>query len=360
MPTTEELIAIARRNARRGPDITAREVGERQAREAPAHTHPPNGVTWWGLNPTIAVPVAETPQPTTSPCSIEDAEERVRYGHQRMDAAYADSVARPDTMTAQEAISVWGPRNRNPFRPTDSEFMEYQRLITEGPIERLLKKHPEVPILTGASKRRLPQPVLKMDFETLSDIKMRLSGTYVFIGQHLYYIRDIFQHQGDYLMELQGPGRRVFWTYYNRNTAIDLRGPEPQYITINGRAVFLLRPPLRQQRQGLSFDNLQCKAVGSSRITRFDIPEEFMTVFTGKTMQWIPQYDELLKHRVVAALRLSKRVAVYSQKQQTKMEFQGRFLGNMKDNTVELDRLDISRPWVVDAVREVGCRVGRV
>lgn len=215
---------------------------------------------------------------------------------------------------------------------------------------------PEVQPELLPTKRRLGQPTFHPKFETLNDIHLRLRGTLIFVGTHLFFVDAIYEWENDYLLILKDRQDHTVRAWYNRTPGIDLRSIEPQYVTMNGKPGYVYRPPYRQNRQGMSYENLCCKWPGEDIGDRLADSVSLMQGLTRETHTWSPQYKYLMKDiKVMPALRLSRDLAFYTKEENILAEYRGRTLGVVDDNTVMLDRLDFQRSWIKDAIRSVGC-----
>lgn len=256
---------------------------------------------------------------------------------------------------------LWGqiPISENLFEDGTPEATEWAGIVATA-ARRTVQKYldlPEAPVVKFGSKRRLQQPTLKLPFSSLHDIRLRLNGTMVFIGSTLYLVRDIFDVDGDFLMKLEDKDGKKFRSWYHRGD-VDLRSLEPQYVTVSNVPGFVFRPPGRIQRQGMCNENLLFKHVGQSQDNahRLDSYHELMKGLSTDINPWSPAFSSLMvKMRALPALRLSKNVAFFTDKDKVRAEYKGRLLGEVYDDVVMLDEDDYRRPWIRDAVLQVGC-----
>ncbi len=220
---------------------------------------------------------------------------------------------------------------------------------------RLMKLPEAVP--AGQAKRRLIQPPFKLHLETLSDAHLRLSHTVVFVGATPYYVHDVYQGSGDFLLTMETWEGKVYRIWYS-NPHLDLRNPEPQYIMYQEKPGLLYRRPTRQQRQGLSHDNAFVKHVGGRRYRPENIHEVLRGLQETGVCMWDAKYWELMqKLRAFSALRLSPSIAVYLEGPQLKTEYKGRLLGDLNEDVVSVTEEDFNRPWIKRAVSVVGCNL---
>ncbi len=251
-------------------------------------------------------------------------------------------------------------RTQNPFQEGCDEHRQFAAALQDYQRNRF-KRYldlPDVPIVRLPSKRRMAQPTLKIQYDTLHDITMRLSNSLIFVGSVLYYCREIVEIDKEFLLIVENADDQRFKCWY-KNDAIDLRTIEPQYIRHQASPGFLCRSPSRQQRQGILFDNVYCRCVGGGGTVRFENIRSLIDGVTTEIYPWTPTYlDLMLRLRALPALRLSKDVALYTKRKGPLMaEYRGRLLGEVKDNTVLVDKDDFTRPWIVNAARMVGLEV---
>ena len=250
----------------------------------------------------------------------------------------------------------------NPFRAGTESYNAYQPMLTEWEMNRRkskIKGIPDVKVVIKPSKRRLSQPILKPPFETWHDIDLRLRNTMIFVGSEPYHVYETLQDGKDYtLLLMDKDGNRSKVPYYACN-AIDLRSPEPQYFIYQSQPAFLRRTQARSQRQGWCYENSCCNYVGQTRTWRTENIADVMAGLNPDPFPWSGEYDKLMKSQV-RALRLSRDVAVYHDKDGIKAEFRGRLLGPVTEDTVAVDEYDYSKPWIKQAVEGVNMRLRAV
>lgn len=273
------------------------------------------------------------------------------------------SVFGPSFTTVQAVYDHIGPHHgNNPFLLGSPECLEFQSLVDAYNLQRLqehLGSAKELQVSRRPSKRRMPQPLFKPTYETLHDIRMRLERCLLFIGSELYYVREIMADTAtkDFVLSLLDKDGKKFFVRYNRCTDIDLRTPEPQYVTVQREPLYFIRPPYRQQRQGLAPENFGCRKVGSgdSQLIRLHELTLLMQGLSTDILPFSTNYNELIDRGVLPSLRLSKDVALYREKSSTKAEYRGRFLGVVSGNEIHLDSDDFQKPWIRRAVEAVAC-----
>lgn len=266
------------------------------------------------------------------------------------------------------AVAFNHSRNQNPYIPGTDNYLAYEALkeaYNKKELQRWLK-YPDVIINHSPSKRRIFQPAFRMSFETLADISLRLRHTIIFIGPEPYYVEDIKQTENDFLLlvsKRHGEGEEIYKVFYNKELAVDLRSPEPQYISYHSKPVYLVRPPYRQQQQGISYSNSYGKPLGHSGIHRLDNSNE---VIKGLREQetiapWSETYSDLmLRIRAMPSIRLSKSLCAYVSEEYASegvfVEYRGRKLGELKENTILMDEEDCSKPWIKREIAMVNCQ----
>lgn len=262
----------------------------------------------------------------------------------------------PDMHTVFDHIRRRYGRGRNPFvagTELHAAFQHEEHEFNNRENRRWLTL-PEVQAVPTPSKRRLEQPRVRLRFESLHDIQLRLLGTCVFVGAELYYVKDIVALNDDYLLVVvgkDGKSRRVWYAC----PLLDLRSMEPQYVAVDG-PVYVYRPPMRSQKQGMSSENLRAKRPGPHPTSMID-PKSVLPNFGAPALQWSSQYAELMAvEGALPALRLSKDVAFYRHLKHTQAEFRGRPLGYVHEDTVYIDSDDARRPWVTSAIQQIGCQ----
>jgi hypothetical protein len=221
-------------------------------------------------------------------------------------------------------------------------------------------KLPELPVTQRPAKRRLSQPPFKLLLETPHDVDLRLRGTLIFVGPELFCVLDCIQHENDYLLAVED-GKSKRWRVPYSHPLVDLRSPEPQYISYEGIPAYLSRRPARAQQQGISYSNSVLKNAGNARYYR---PENISAVIKGITAENVQMDQRILdlmtRVRVFSTIRMSPNIALYlDPKDNLNAEFKGRWLGFVNENTITVDELDARRPWIKSAVQQIGCELRR-
>lgn len=264
----------------------------------------------------------------------------------------------------EETIWRWFCRNAgwrypNPYTIGSPEFEDFERRLSEKEAERN-RKYTDLPDPVikpfTVSKRRMGQPIFKMQFETLADIQLRILHTLIFVGSDLFFVRSIYQMDGDYLLLIEDPSGARFKVWYNACPHIDLRSPEPQYLRYPRYPVYMYRPPVRQQRQGIDgHRNIAFRGPDGMHVNLS--PSEIQEGISPEVFAWSPAYERLMVDaKAMGGLRLSKTIAVYPGDKQALAEYRGRFLGKIKEDTIFVDEKDYSKPWIRSSIDQIGCR----
>jgi hypothetical protein len=211
----------------------------------------------------------------------------------------------------------------------------------------------KLPVIKNTScfKRKVEQPVFKIEFETLEQIQLRLSGTLIFVGDELFLVQGITEGKNegkrDFILQLIDYRSRTYRAWYS-DPNIDLRSPDPQYILYNNRPAFMTRLARRQQQQGLHRHNTGIKYVGESRFSNLDNYRELQKGLQYRdTIKWDAKLAELmLKARAIQSLRLSNNIAAWVKSDDLLVEYKGRPLGQLKENCILCDGDDAKQPWV--------------
>jgi hypothetical protein len=230
----------------------------------------------------------------------------------------------------------------NPFRAGTESYEPYQQKLIAWDIDRKKNKYkgiPEVTVVIKPSKRRLSQPILKPTFETWHDIELRLRNTMIFVGSEPYHVIETVQDGKDYLLFLLDKNGKKCKVPYYACEHIDLRSPEPQYFIYQSQPAFLRRTQARSQRQGWCYENSACNYVGQTRTWRTENIGDVMVGLNTDPFPWSSGYSNLMKAQV-RALRLSRDVAVYLDKNGINAEYRGRLLGPVQEDTITVDDFD--------------------
>lgn len=270
--------------------------------------------------------------------------------------------------TFEEVWLLLSHMGRNPFADDTQMRLDWSRRIELQRQERerggmaratrWINSYPKliIPPRLG-SKRRLEQTVLKLPFDNLHDIKLRIERSYIFIGSNLYFVVEVRTHENDFALLVNG-GDGVNSIVMYSDPAIDLRTPEPQYILFDRAPVFLSRVVGRSQKQGLSNENTVGVSVWPKHTMRVcDNTRALVNGISNTVFTWSPYYMNLLKSGMMPSLRLSKDIAVYHDGKETKVDFRNRQMGSVEDDTALLNSRDCERPWITSALADVGLRV---
>jgi hypothetical protein len=268
-------------------------------------------------------------------------------------------------LTVRQLWDVWRHiAPDNPYVPGTPEAAEWRGFIQRdlrSRVKRYTDSYPLLKPVKRPSKRRLEQPTLKPMFATFHDLSLRLQGTFIFIGSDLYRVYDMRDAGDDYILIVQDKDGANFHVFYNECREIDLRTPEPQYIQFQRMPVFLYRTPSRSQRQGICAENTLGRCAGTGDIIRVtDQPRDLMAGISTDILPWSSGYTDLMRRGFLPSMRLSKNVAVYTDKKgEFHTEYRGRYLGELRENVVFAGEHDSEKPWIRAAVNEVACELRR-
>jgi hypothetical protein len=212
-------------------------------------------------------------------------------------------------------------------------------------------------------EKKLPR--FKPIYENREEAKLRLVGTIITLYDTPCYISDVgtvidtvTNEQGLGAIVTQ-PGGRTIQVVFNPH-GMDMRSPEPGYVTMDSSAYYMIRRPARVARQGLSKENVTLKLAGDKNF--IGIPRPFTLINLAQALaerdvvRWTPQiYADLLNPMRPNSRRLSNRIAIYnSSKKGPSVEFKGRTLGPLENDTALVAELDAEASWIMDAMTEVG------
>lgn len=240
-------------------------------------------------------------------------------------------------------------------------------IYTPQQIEKRLRKmeqYPDLPVDGAPVKRRFYQPKFKLAFDTLRDAHLRLLGTMIFVGRVPVIVSDIITMTAanDFLLLVQDFQGKTYKVRYN-DPGVDLRSIEPRYVSYGATSGFLYREPRRQQKQGMHRENVKLKQIGGSETHSWDVANVMAAIVENDLLPWSSMYENLLvRAKAMPSLRLSNKLAVYFSHSEKGLaaEYNGRFLGNMKEDTILVSEDDYNRPWINTAVKQVNCQIRRV
>lgn len=241
-------------------------------------------------------------------------------------------------------------------------------IIEEQPSEETVFDKYDVAELSPSREfqhRSVPQPVFKQKYFNLQDARLRLLKSLIFVGNEVFVVLEVGRAGKDYILLLGDHQQHCHTIKLGGCEYVDLRTPEPQYLNVHGRVVYLCRRPKRQQAQGLQSGNCFFKDVGkdckdfNSDTNRniLNIKVLLKAFNSQKDISWGPEKLGLLKERVVTGLRLSKYLSTFiNDKDEIFAEYRGRTLGEIKH-----DRIDVASPesnfhWIAREAENAGLK----
>jgi hypothetical protein len=220
--------------------------------------------------------------------------------------------------------------------------------------KRKLDKIQDCPVIDMPSKRRLQQPKFRHLLESEQDFNLRVQRTVIHVGTVPYYVEQVWHAYDEFWLIVMDEHQNRFKIPYH-HPAVDLRNPEPQYLQLDGGPAFLYRRPVREQPQGLHAKNYTLKDVGTENIRS---TSSILPVIAGlkatDTTVWSPAYADLMHNRIFRSIRLSPQVSVYRDDGQICVEYRGRPLGPLTENSITVDSDDFERPWIKRDLTPVG------
>lgn len=249
--------------------------------------------------------------------------------------------------SSSELFNLWALQCRMINRPS-------RHAQREAETTAWLKQFPEL-APKGRMVRRIYQPPFKLYESTLEDLSLRLTGTLVVIGDAVFRVEDIRQHQDKFILLVRGKEGKCQRINHD-HPMVDFRTPDPQYISLGNQPVYFYRYPKKQQSQGFSTSSSACKIVG---VNDFIYDPPYTQVMQGfedlSVLRWKSEYAELLERRVLSSLRLSPFIAVFKEGNEIAVEYKGRKAGVLHKFSVIVDKDDENCPWVQRDVKEIGC-----
>lgn len=238
--------------------------------------------------------------------------------------------------------------------------------LRKSSLDKILS-YPEVEVIERPSKRRLPQPRYKMDYEALPDFQRRLQNTIIFVGSDPYYVKDVVAGQGDFILHLVDEKKKNFHVKYSC-PFIDARTPEPKYLQLpDYGAGFFARLPKRQQSQGWGHQNTFFKLVGINHPwTPINDWLPIVGIFKrSDSVVWTPVIkDMMVSLRLFSGAKLSDKIAMFhdpfcriDKKHELWAEYKGRILGPVEDQTIFCRTKDTEQPWIRRDIQTIGFEI---
>lgn len=195
----------------------------------------------------------------------------------------------------------------------------------------------------------------KMKYDTLEEIRMRFYKTVILIKGQPFLVGD--QRLVDdrfYLLVTDVSGQK---NYVAMDDIPDMRPAPACYLKVGDTNGWMRRVPARVNQQGMTNQSIQIRRVGSASDNVAFSNEGLLDGLSsrGSVLVWDKAYRRLIDDRVVSALRLSDKIAVYQKpaRKDVIVEYKGRRLGALIDHSVKLfDEDDAVQTWLkADAQR---------
>lgn len=193
----------------------------------------------------------------------------------------------------------------------------------------------------------------KINYETYSEIKLRLLNTVISIKGHPFLVQKIANTTTGFKLAVTN-GEKTQTVMYN--DIIDLRTMPPMYINGSSYPGWMCRVPGRVYQQGMNRSNTILKSLdGKQNLTGLEAQHFIKTFHKRKTRKWDETLSSLLQNGEMGSLRMSDEVAVKVEKGKVLACYRGRFLGKIQDNDIIVgDEDDLLQQWIERSVKEVG------
>src|SRR3990167_2801191 len=243
----------------------------------------------------------------------------------------------------------------------EGEEVRARAMVEQENSSSNLGKYPDVEVNINTNtnislppKRRIRHPRYHQLYSSRRDADMRLRDSLVYIGSDLYYVNQVLGQDNDlWLCVSRAKDKKLKIRLSSEH--LDFRTPDPQYLKMSGPDVFVWRPPLRQQHQGICSTNTFTKKIGSNSSDRArDMFEIISGLEFQDTLPWTETIHNLMvQQRLFSDTRLSENLAVFKKTDNVYVEYKGRKLGQLKENTVVTNEDDAMKPWIIDDARKV-------
>lgn len=285
--------------------------------------------------------------------------------HPRRRRQAVPNIPTPDRDTLLRLFHQIQNNRRDPVPPPaewdDEHFWNYilRNALDYLPVDWMEElqrvDYPELNVEEIVSGRRITLPPFHLPYETVEEIQMRLMGTIILIKNNPFYVENVIRKNNDYHLVVSNEEEERTIVKYNQGQ-LDLRSPEPGYINTEGGSYYFVRPPNRQQRQGIIYNQIFLKKIGSEEMFSPHNKNAVMIGLKFRDVQpWTSELCNLLQRRIISNMRLSNSIAIYIDHRKIKSEYKGRFLGEVHDDTILLDDRD-RRPWILSDLKDVSMR----
>lgn len=218
---------------------------------------------------------------------------------------------------------------------------------------------PEVPDLDVASilDNQTPGlPPFKILYDTVEEARLRLTQTILMLKGRPFLV-DLAGGSNDKILlvvsDSAGKKHKILL-----NDIPDFRACPPRYITYDSHAYYLCRIPARVSQQGMTSNNTYAKMVGTANLGPVNRHSLLKSLEDKKVLPWNETVDGLLRDGHVRDLRLSTEVSVYRNKAKLFVEYRGRDVGPLKEDTVTPDFSDDGHcRWITRAMTDVSLKV---
>lgn len=199
-------------------------------------------------------------------------------------------------------------------------------------------------------------PPFKLLYSNIEEAQLRLNESIVMVRGRPFYVTDTVREKRDFMLYVKDTRNKTFKIPYS-HPDLDMRSPPPGYIHSGPVVSFLVRKPERIYKQGLTSQTAQHKPVGTDRWKHFNSISDILRGIEGRTnRKWDGSIAKHVQEGLIHSLYLSEHIGVGRKAalEKTFVEYKGRTLGELQEDTVSLDPDDFDVSWIKNDLREVG------
>lgn len=195
----------------------------------------------------------------------------------------------------------------------------------------------------------------RIEYETYSEIKLRLLNTLISIKGHPFTVNRVIPTAGNFGLVVSDGSKNHFVRYKDLT---DLRTLPPKYIAGNMHQYtgWLCRTPQRVYQQGINRNNTMIKSVtGENNLSTVDISALCKSLRKEQDRRWSETHKGLLQTQELTSLRLTDDIAVTWDGEDILACYRGRKLGTVQsDDILVMDEDDLLQGWIETSAKKAG------
>jgi hypothetical protein len=191
------------------------------------------------------------------------------------------------------------------------------------------------------------------EYSNVQEVLFRLQNSVILYEGTPMHVKNVLAHGKDQQTVLYGDldGKDVLVPY---SQTLDLRSPDPGYVTYGGSVYFLARSPVRSSKQGMNGENTVCERLATAYRDNLNTSTIRKVLSNREDIEWEPKLFELFNREVLTEIRLSNQVAITTTNSpRPTVYYKNRKLGPVQGHKVLVDIYDAEASWIHDTLDKV-------